>query len=47
MKYVFKIYYSNDDENVWISANSKQEAVYQLKSEYPRIKDYVLLRIDK
>lgn len=45
-KYVFKIYWENDDENVWIRANDKLEAISELRSEYPRIKDYVLLRVD-
>lgn len=45
-KYIFKIYWKNDDENVWVRAKSKAEAIYELKSEYPNIKDYLLLRVD-
>jgi hypothetical protein len=44
-KYVFKIYWKNDDENVWVSASNKAEAIYELKSEYPNIIDYVLLEV--
>ena len=42
-RYTFKIYWEDDDENVWIDASSKSEAIYELKSEYPGIKDYQLI----
>lgn len=45
-KYIFKIYWNDDDENVWIRANSKSEAIYELKREYPRILDYCLLKVE-
>lgn len=51
-KYVFNLTYRNkegeymDDENVWIPANSKEEARNRVKEEYPRASDYVLTKID-
>jgi hypothetical protein len=44
-KFVFKIYWTNDDENVWVSARDKVEAIFELRSEYPNIKDFLLLEI--
>ena len=44
-RYIFKIYWEDDDENVWIDASSKAEAIYELKSEYPGIEDYQLLSV--
>jgi hypothetical protein len=45
-KFIFKIYWKNDDENVWVTAKNKLEAISELKSEYPNIKDYLLLRVE-
>lgn len=45
-KYVFKIYWANDDENVWVRATDELEAISELRSEYPRMKDYQLLRVE-
>lgn len=42
-RYRFKIYWEDDDENVWVSASSMPEALSELRSEYPRIRDYVFL----
>ena len=50
-KYVFKIYqdFGNgelDDQNVWTSANSQEEAEADIRSEYWGIKDIVLLSVE-
>lgn len=48
-KFVFKIYYkcSNgeiDDENIWVRADNKLEALSRVKEEYPRASSYTLIR---
>lgn len=50
-KYVFKIYQDFgggelDDQNVWTSANSQQEAEADIRREYWGIKDMILLRVE-
>lgn len=45
-KYIFKIYWDDDDSNVWIKAKSKEEAIRKLEREYPKIIDYELLRVE-
>lgn len=50
-KYRFKIYqdFGNgelDDQNVWTSANSQEEAEADIRSEYWGIKDIVLLSVE-
>lgn len=50
-KYKFKIYqdFGNgelDDQNVWTSANSQNEAEANIRSEYWGIKDIVLLGVE-
>lgn len=52
MKYVFKIYqeFSNgeiDDQNVWTTANSYQEAEDNIRNEYWGIKYISLLRTEE
>lgn len=50
-KYKFKIYqdFGNgelDDQNVWTSANSQDEAESNIRGEYWGIKDIVLLSVE-
>jgi hypothetical protein len=45
-KYIFKIYWENDDENVWVRASNKLDALAQLRYEYPNIKNYILLKVE-
>lgn len=50
-KYRFKIYqdFGNgelDDQNVWTSANSQNEAEDYIRSEYYNIKDIILLSVE-
>ena len=50
-KYRFKIYqdFGNgelDDQNVWTSANSQEEAEADIRSEYWGIKDIVLTSVE-
>lgn len=48
-KFVFNLTYRNkdgeytDDENVWVHASNKLEALVRVKEEYPRASDYVLI----
>lgn len=50
-KFVFKRYYkcSNgeiDDENIWVRADNKLDALSQAWEEYPHSTDFVLLRVE-
>lgn len=50
-RYIFKRYYRDsngemDDENIWVEANSKSEALYMVRSEYPTTLEFVLLRTE-
>ena len=45
-KYYFNIVYKNgDDENVWLRATDKLDAISRLTEEYPRIVNYYLLSV--
>lgn len=53
-KFVFNLVYIDkdgefthsfiDDENVWVSASDKLEALSRVKEEYPRASNYTLIR---
>lgn len=48
-KYIFNRRYKCsdgeiDDENVWVEASSKSEALSKVKYEYPRSVDFTLIR---
>lgn len=49
-KFVFNLVYRDkdgkfvDDENVWVSARNKLEALSRVKEEYPRASSYTLIR---
>ena len=49
-KFVFNLVYRNkdgefiDDENVWVSARDKLEALSRVKEEYPRASEYILIK---
>lgn len=44
--YSFKIFYKNgEDENVWLRATDKLDAINRLTEEYPRIVNYYLLSV--
>ncbi len=46
-KYSFNIVYKNGvDENVWLRATDKLDAINRLMEEYPRIVDYYLLSVE-
>lgn len=50
-KFIFKRYYicSNgeiDDENIWVRADNKLDALSQVKAEYPHSTNFVLLRVE-
>lgn len=50
-KFVFKRYYkcSNgeiDDENIWVRADNKFDALSQIQEEYPNSINFVLLRVE-
>lgn len=50
-KFVFKRYYkcSNgeiDDENVWVRADNKLNALSRVEEEYPNSTKFVLLRVE-
>lgn len=50
-KFVFKRYYkcSNgeiDDENIWVRADNKLDALSQIQEEYPNSINFVLLRVE-
>lgn len=48
-KFVFNLTYRNkdgeyvDDENVWVPASNKLEALARVKEEYPKAADYILI----
>lgn len=49
-KFVFNLIYRDkngefiDDENVWVRASNKLDALSKVKEEYPRASDYTLIR---
>lgn len=49
-KFVFNLVYRDkdgefvDDENVWVSASNKLEALSRVKEEYPKASSYALIR---
>lgn len=51
-KFVFNLIYRDkqgeiiDDENVWVRASNKLEALSKVKQEYPRASNYTLVRVD-
>lgn len=50
-KFVFKRYYkcSNgeiDDENVWVKADNKLDALTKVEYEYPNSTEFILLKVE-
>lgn len=50
-KFIFKRYYpcsngESDDENVWVRADNKLDALSKVREEYPRSTNFVLLRVE-
>lgn len=49
-KFIFNLVYRDkngefiDDENVWVSASNKLEALSRVKEEYPRASIYTLIK---
>lgn len=49
-KFTFNLVYRDssgeiiDDENVWITTRDKRDALYKIKQEYPKAKDYTLIK---
>ena len=49
-KFIFNLVYRDkngefiDDENVWVSASNKLEALSRVKEEYPRASSYTLIK---
>lgn len=49
-KFVFNLIYRDkdgefiDDENVWVNASNKLEALSRIKEEYPRASSYTLIK---
>lgn len=49
-KFVFNLVYRDksgefiDDENVWVPAPNKLEALARVKEEYPRASEYILIK---
>lgn len=49
-KFVFNLIYRDkdgefiDDENVWIMAENKLDALFKVKEEYPRASSYTLIK---
>lgn len=48
-KFIFKRYYRDsngeiDDENVWVRANNKLDALSEVRSEYPNSLEFTLLK---
>ena len=49
-KFTFKLIYRDknrefvDDENVWVRASNKLDALSKVKSEYPRASSYILIK---
>lgn len=52
-KFVFNLVYRDkdgefiDDENVWVSAKDKLEALCRVKEEYPKASSYTLIRSEQ
>lgn len=51
-KFIFKRYYkcSNgeiDDENIWVTASDKLDALSKVKSEYPNSIEFILLKSEQ
>lgn len=51
-KFVFNLIYKDkngefiDDENVWVRAENKLDALSKVKEEYPNSTSFVLLRVE-
>lgn len=51
-KFTFNLVYRDekgefvDDENVWVSARDKLDAIAKVKAEYPRASSYTLIRTE-
>ena len=49
-KFIFNLIYRDktgefiDDENVWIRAENKFDALSKVKEEYPRASEYILIK---
>ena len=49
-KFIFNIVYRDkngdfvDDENVWIRASNKLDALSKVREEYPRASEYILIK---
>lgn len=49
-KFIFNLIYRNkdgefiDDENVWIRAENKLDALSKVREEYPRASEYTLIK---
>lgn len=48
-KFIFKRYYKcsngeTDDENVWVRAENKLDAITKVKEEYSRASKYILIK---
>ena len=49
-KFVFNLVYRDkngefvDDENVWVQASNKLDALSRVKEEYPRASEYILIK---
>ena len=49
-KFIFNLIYRDkngefiDDENVWVTARDKLDAVTKVKEEYPKVSEYTLIR---
>lgn len=50
-KFIFKRYYKCgngeiEDENIWVRADNKLDALSKVREEYPHSTDFVLLRVE-
>ena len=50
-KFIFKRYYKcsnggTDDENIWVRADNKLDALSKVQEEYPNSTSFVLLRVE-
>ena len=51
-KFVFNLIYRDkdgefiDDENVWVRASNKLDALAKVKEEYPRASEYTLIKLE-
>ena len=51
-KFTFNLVYRDkngefiDDENVWVRADNKLDALSKVREEYPHLTDFVLLRVE-